>query len=34
LKRGFDYLNSLGKFRNIDWKKLWPEIKDIKENDY
>jgi MoaA/NifB/PqqE/SkfB family radical SAM enzyme len=25
---GFNYLNSLGQYRNINWMKLWPEIVD------
>jgi len=34
LKGGINYLNSLGKYRNINWAKLWPEIESITENDY
>lgn len=34
LQDGINYLNILGKHRDIDWKLMWPEIKDIKENDY
>jgi len=34
LNNGRNYLNSLSKYRKINWNLLWPELKNINENDY